>query len=160
MMSVDLWVLISFLIFFALLAYFGVHKTILGALDNRSTRIAQELDEARRLREEAQHVLAEYQRKRHEAEEEAQSIIQSARVEADRIAADARAKAEDFVSRRTRAAETKIAQAEAEAVNEVRSVAADAAVRAAEQVLRDQLRGGAADKVLADGLAEVRSKLH
>lgn len=160
MMSVDLWVLVSFLIFFALLAYFGVHKTIFGALDNRAARISQELEEARRLREEAQHVLADYQRKRHEAEEEAESLVASARVEADRIAAEARTKAEEFVARRTRMAETKIAQAEAQAVSEVRGAAADAAVRAAERVLSEQVRGETADQVLAAGLSEVRSKLH
>lgn len=160
MMSVDLWVLVAFVIFFLMLGYFGVHKTVLGALDNRAVRIAEELEEARRLREEAQQVLADYQRKRSEAEKEADEIVEAARAEADRIAADARTKAEEFVQRRTRMAETKIAQAEAQALAEVRGAAADAAVEASERVLSAQIKGATADDLLAKGLAEVRAKLH
>ena len=100
-----------------------------------------ELDEARRLKEEAQALLAQYQRKQREAEQEAAAIIAGAKAEAERLASEAKAKIEDFVARRTKMAETKIAQAEAQALADVRAAAADAAVAAAERVLRRHGQG-------------------
>src|SRR5215813_5692646 len=142
------WALVAFLLFFALLAWLGVHRTLITALDDRSTRIKAELDEARRLRDEAQSVLAEYQRKRGEAEREAESIITAARDEAERLAADAKEKVEDFVARRTKMAETKIVQAEAQAVADVRAAAAEAAVAAAEKILAETARGKVGDDLI------------
>src|SRR5919204_453266 len=101
----------SQLLWFAI--YMGLHRSILDALDQRSARIKAELDEALRLKEEAQKLLAEYQRRHQEAEREGEAIIASARTEAERVAAEAKAKMEDFVARRTKMADAKIGQAEA-----------------------------------------------
>src|SRR5690348_5508322 len=110
----EFWVAVAFVLFIGVLVKAGAPRVIIGALDDRRGRIKAELDEARRVREEAQALLAEYQRKRQEADREADSIIEAARAEAERAAADAKTKAEEFVTRRTKMAETKIAQAEAQ----------------------------------------------
>jgi F-type H+-transporting ATPase subunit b len=156
----ETWVALAFFVFVGLLAYVGVHKTIVAALDARRDRIRAELDEARRLKEEALALLAEYQRKRHEAEGEAQSIISDAKAEAERTAAEAKVKAEEFVTRRTKMAEAKIAQAESQAVAEVRAAAADAAVAAAEAILTEQAKGQVANELIAKGVEDVRKKLN
>src|ERR1700758_816323 len=116
----ETWVAIAFVVFLGLLAYIGVHRQLTKALDDRAARIKAELDEARKLRDDAAKLLADYQRKRQEAETEAQGIIAGAKAEAERMAADAKVKVEEFVTRRTQLAETKIAQAEAQAVADVR----------------------------------------
>jgi F-type H+-transporting ATPase subunit b len=118
------------------------------------------LDDARRLRDEAQALLAQYQSKRQEAEREAQSIIAGATAEAERLAIEARAKVEEFVARRTKLAETKIAQAEVQALADVRAVAADAAVAAAETILTQTAKGQIAQDLLAKGIEDVRKKLN
>ncbi|MEP7029320.1 MAG: ATP F0F1 synthase subunit B, partial [Pseudolabrys sp.] len=100
------WVAVAFVIFIGVLGYFGVHKMIAKSLDDRAGRIAAELDEARKLRDEAAKLLAEYQHKRQEAESEAQDIISGANAEAERLAIEAKAKIEEFVARRTKMAET------------------------------------------------------
>ena len=126
-----------------MLGYLGVHRMLAKSLDDRAARIKAELDEARRLRDEAAQLLAEYQRKRQAAEGEAQDIIAGAKAEAERLAVEAKAKIEDFVARRTKMAETKIAQAEAQAAADVRSAAAEAAVAAAEKILSAETQGQA-----------------
>ena len=146
--------------FVGVLVYFGVHKLDLGGIDERRDRIKAELDEARRLKEEAQALLAEYQRKQHEAEREAQAIIAGAKAEAERLAAEAKAKMEEFVARRTKMAETKIAQAEAQAVADVRAAAAEAAVAAAEKILSETVKGKVADELIAKGIDDVKGKLN
>ncbi len=156
----EFWVAIGFLIFIAVLLKLGVHRTVLGALDSRTARIQSELDEARRLREEAMAILAQYQRKRHEAEDEAQTIILNAKAEGERLATEARQKVEEFVARRTKMAETKIAQAEAQALAEVRSAAADAAVAAAEKILVQSSKGQVADDLIAQGIRDLKAKLN
>jgi F-type H+-transporting ATPase subunit b len=158
--TAEFWVLVSFVIFLGILGYVGVHKTILSALDARSKKISDDLDEARALREEAQKVLAEYERKRREAEGEAEAIIAAAKSEAERLAAEAKQKSEDFVARRTKMAEAKIAQAESQAVAEVRAIAADAAVKAAGEVLKKSATGKKGEELVTKGLKEVRTKLH
>src|ERR1700744_5063119 len=115
------WVAFGFFCFLALLVYLGVHRKLLATLDQRQTRIKSELDEARRLREEAQALLADFERKGREAESEAEAIIAGAKVEAERLAAEAKTRMEDFVTRRTKMAEDKIVQAEAQAMADVRS---------------------------------------
>ena len=131
MQETENWVALAFILFLALLVYLGVHRKITDSLDGRQARIKAELDEARQLKEEAQALLAEFQRKGREAEKEAEAIIAGAKAEAERIAAEAKTRMEDFISRRTKMAETKIIQAEAQALADVRSAAADAAVAAA-----------------------------
>jgi F-type H+-transporting ATPase subunit b len=154
------WVAIGFLCFIGLLFYLGVHRKLLDSIDARSTRIRSELDAARRLREEAQALLAEFERKGREAESEAEAIIAGAKAEAERLATEAKTKTEEFVARRTKMAEAKIAQAEAQAVADVRSAAADAAVVAAEKILTSAAKGKVAEDLLAAGIADVKQKLN
>src|SRR6266478_5249180 len=156
----EFWVAVAFVILMGVFAYFGVHRTILTALDHRSARIKAELDDARRLKDEAAKLLAEYQARRASAEREAQDIISSAKSEAERIASEAKAKMEDFVARRTKTAESKIALAEAQAVADVRAAATNAAVTAASTILTKSVKGEVADDLLAKGIAEVREKLN
>jgi F-type H+-transporting ATPase subunit b len=156
----ETWVAIAFLILMGVFAYVGVHRTVLSALDRRSARIKSELDDARRLKDEAAKLLADYRARHASAEREAQDIIASAKAEAERIAAEAKGKMEDFVARRTKAAESKIALAEAQAVADVRSAAADAAVAAASAILSKSVKGQVADDLLAKGVNEVRAKLN
>src|SRR5467141_427085 len=156
----ETWVAIAFIILMVVFAYLGVHRTVLKALDHRSERIKAELDDARRLKEEAAKLLAEYKARHASAEREAEDIIASAKAEAERIASEAKAKMEDFVARRTKTAESKIALAEAQALADVRAAAADAAVAAASTILSQSVKGEIADELLAKGIAEVRAKLN
>ena len=156
----EFWVAVAFVILMALFAYLGIHRTVLKALDNRADRIKAELDDARRLKDEAAKLLAEYKARHAKAEAEAQDIIASARAEAERIAVEAKAKMEDFVARRTKTAESKIALAEAQALSDVRAAAASAAVAAASTVLSQSVKGSVADDLLAKGIDEVRAKLN
>jgi F-type H+-transporting ATPase subunit b len=156
----EIWVAIGFVIFLGILVYVGVPGMLTKALDDRAKRVQAELDEARRLKDEAQKLLAEYQSKQKKAEAEAAGIIEGAKAEAERIAAEAKGKMEEFVARRTKMAETKIAQAEAQAVADVRAAAADAAVAAAEKILTDTVKGKVADDLIARGIGDVKSKLN
>src|ERR1700755_206287 len=159
-LEAEFWVAVAFVILMAIFAYVGVHRTVLKALDHRSERIKAELDDARRLKDEAAKRLAKYQARHASAEHEAQDIITNAKAEAERIAAEAKTKMEDFVARRTKTAESKIALAEAQAVADVRGAAADAAVRAASTILSQSVKGPLADDLLTKGIAEVRQKLN
>jgi F-type H+-transporting ATPase subunit b len=156
----EFWVAVAFVLLMVLFAYLGIHRTLLKALDHRGERIKAELDDARRLKEEAAKLLAEYKTKRASAEREADEIIANARAEAERIATEAKAKMEDFVVRRTKTAESKIALAEAQALADVRAAAADAAVTAASTILSQSVKGSVADDLLTKGIAEVRAKLN
>ena len=156
----EFWVAAAFIILMGVFAYFGVHRTVLTTLDHRSDRIKAELDDARRLKEEAAKLLAEYQARRAAAEREAQDILASAKAEAERIASEAKTKMEDFVARRTKTAESKIALAEAQALADVRAAAADAAVVAASTILSQTVKGSVAEDLLAKGITEVREKLN
>ena len=156
----ETWVAIAFVILMVVFAYVGVHKTVLKALDHRSERIKAELDDARRLKDEAAKLLGEYKARRASAEREAEEIISAAKAEAERIAAEAKIKLEDFVVRRTKTAESKIALAEAQAVADVRAAAADAAITAASTILSQSVKGSVADDLLAKGIAEVKAKLN
>ncbi|MGZ5876211.1 MAG: F0F1 ATP synthase subunit B family protein [Bradyrhizobium sp.] len=156
----EFWVAVAFVILMGVFAYFGVHHTVLKALDHRSERIKAELDDARRLKEEAAKLLAEYKARHATAEREAQDIIAAAKAEAERIASEAKTKMEDFVVRRTKTAESKIALAEAQALADVRAAAADAAVAAASTILSQSVKGPIADDLLAKSIAEVRKKMN
>jgi len=156
----EFWVAVAFVILMGVFAWVGVHRTVLKALDHRAERIKAELDDARRLKEEAAKVLAEYKARHATAEREAQEIVTNARAEAERIASEARTKMEDFVTRRTKTAESKIALAEAQALADVRAAAAEAAVAAASSVLSQSVKGPVADDLLVKGIAEVRQKLN
>jgi F-type H+-transporting ATPase subunit b len=156
----EFWVAVAFVILIGVFVYYGIHRTVLTTLDHRSDRIKAELDDARRLKDEAAKLLGEYQARHASAEREARNIIDSAKAEAERIAAEAKTKLEDFVARRTKTAESKIALAEAQAVADVRSAAANAAVTAASTILSQSVKGGVADDLLAKGIAQVRQKLN
>src|SRR5882724_9181461 len=160
LLEAETWVAVSFLIFVGILVYAGVPQLLINALDKRAKRVQAELDEARRLKEEAQKLLAQYQGKQSQAETEAAAIIEGAKAEAERIAAEAKVKMEEFVARRTKMAETKIAQAEAQAVADVRAAAAEAAVAAAEKILTVSVKGKVADDLIARGIGDVKAKLN
>jgi F-type H+-transporting ATPase subunit b len=156
----ETWVAIAFLIFVGIVIRLGAPQVLFKALDDRSIRIKAELDEALKLRKEAEGVLAEYRRRQGEAEHTAESIVLNARVEADRLAAEAKVKIEEFIARRTKMAETKIAQAEAQALADVRAAAADLAIAAAEAILVKTTHGAAAEALLTQGIGDLKAKLH
>ena len=156
----EFWVALGFFVFVGLLGYLGVHRMIAKTLDERAGRIKAELDEARKLKDDAAQLLADYRRKRDQAENEAQEIIAGAKAEAERLAAEAKVKIEEFVARRTKMAETKIAQAEAQAAADVRSAAAEAAVAAAAKVLSEETKGKLAGELIAKGIDDVRKMLN
>lgn len=160
MLEAEHWTAVATILFVLLLFYMGAHRWLIGALDARRARIQAELDEARRLREEAEALVAQYRAKRGEADKEAEAIIANARMEAERYAAEAKARMEEFVARRTQMAQTKIAQAEAQALADVRAAAADAAVAAAADILAGSTRGKVADDLIAQGIREVKAKLN
>jgi len=142
------------------LIYVGAHEMLLKLIDQRRDRIKAELDEATRLKEEAQALLARYQRKQREAEREAAEILAGANAEAERMMTEAGAKMEEFLARRTKMAETKIAQAEAQALADVRAAAAEAAVSAAERILTQVVKGEVAGRLIVKGIDDLKSKLN
>lgn len=158
-LEAEFWVAIAFLVFVVIIYYVGGFTQLTKGLDSRGTRIRSELEEARRLRVEAEGVLADYKRRHAEAEREAGAIVAAAREEAERASAEAHARMTDFVARRTAAAEAKIAQAEVQATAEVRAAAADAAVRVSETILRERVTGDAAQDLVRRSLGDVRTRL-
>ncbi|MGH6725163.1 MAG: ATP F0F1 synthase subunit B [Pseudolabrys sp.] len=159
-MEAEFWVALGFFVFLGLLGYLGIHRKIAQSLDDRAARIKAELDEAKKLKDDAAQLLADYRRKRGEAESEAQGIIAGAKAEAERLAAEAKVKIEEFVTRRTKIAEAKIAQAEAQAAADARSAAAEAAVAAAAKLLAQEAKGPLAGELIAKGIEDVRKKLN
>jgi F-type H+-transporting ATPase subunit b len=159
-LDAEFWVAVAFVVFLGVLGYLGVHRMMVKLIDQRRDRIKAELDEARRLKEEAQALLAQYQRKQREAEQEAAAIIAGASAEAARMMAEAKAKMEEFVARRSKMAEAKIAQAEAQALADVRAAAAEAAVGAAERILTQVVKGEVADRLIVKGIDDVKTKLN
>jgi F-type H+-transporting ATPase subunit b len=154
------WVFLGLLVFVGILVYMGVPAKLLAALDARTARIRTDLDDARRLREEAQALLGEYQRKRGEAEAEAAAIVAQARREAQAFAEEARARIGEYVERRTRAVEQRIAQAETQAVAEVRTRAVDVATAAAARLLGEHAKGKAGDELIERSIAALRKNLN
>jgi F-type H+-transporting ATPase subunit b len=154
------WALVGLILFLALIVYMKVPGQIAGALDKRAETIRTELDQARKLREEAQALLAEYQRKAREAEAEVEEIIDQAKREAEAFGVEARKKVEDYVASRTRMAEDKIAQAEAQALHEVRSLSADVAIAASQRILAARARGATAEALINRAIDDVKAKLH
>lgn len=159
-MDATFWATVALFIFIGVVFYLKAPAMIGKALDDRADRIRNELDQARKLREEAQQILAEYQRKRKEAEKEADEIVAAARHEAELLVAEAKQKTEDYVARRTLLAEQKIAQAERDAVNEVRSSAVDIAVEAARKLLGEAVDGKIAGDLFKSSLQDVKAKLN
>ena len=154
------WVLVGFLVFVGAAVYFKLPGLIGKALDDRAFTIKAELDQARRLREEAQALFVDYQRRQREAEKEAIEIVAHARDEAERLIREAHEELEATMNRRRQLAETKIAQAEAQAVKEVREAAVDLAIAAAASVLRQELQGDRAATVMDRAIGDVRKHLN
>ena len=158
--NVTFWVAVSLVLFVILLAYLKVPKMVTDMLDERAETIRKELEEAAALREEAQKLLAEYQRKQREAEKEAKDIVAQAKEEAQLLKAETERALEEQIERRTKLAEDKIAQAEIQALADVKEIAATAAAGAARRLLKDSLDDSTANKLIDDSLSEVKSKLH
>ncbi len=156
----EFWITAAFIGFIALAIYYRFHTHIGEALDKRAQSIKAQLEEARRLREEAETLLATYQRKRREAEREAEDIVAHAREESERQAAAAKKAMEEMIERRSRMAEEKIAQAEAEALKQVKVVAAEVATRVARRVIVDSLDEAKARDLIDQAIADLDKNLH
>jgi F-type H+-transporting ATPase subunit b len=156
----EFWVGVAFVAFFAVLLYYKVPALIAKALDDRAEGIRKELDEARRLREEAQNLLADYQKKHRNAGQEADAIVEQARRVAQLYAEETRTALGEALERRTRQAEEKIARAEAQAVDDVRAAAVDMAIAAAEKVLREKAAGAAGATLIDDTIRSLKGRLN
>ncbi|WP_036258338.1 ATP F0F1 synthase subunit B [Methylocapsa aurea] len=157
MFNEEFFVALGFAIFVALLGYLGVHKKISAALDDRGEKIKGQLDEAAKLRTEAEAVLASFERRRAEAEAEAAAVVAQAHAEAESLAKEAQVRLADFIQRRTKQAEEKIATAEAQAMAEVRSAAAEAATKAAEIVLKGEAQGAFGQELIGKNIADLKT---
>ena len=156
----EFWVAIGFVLVILLLVWKGVPKMIADMLDRRAAVIAAELAEAKRLRQEALAMLADYQRKAASAEAEAQSIVTEARADAARFAEESRANLNAQIARRAQAAQDKIAQAEAAAMNEIRGHAADAAVAAAQKLIAARMDEKRAGALIEGSIKDLGAKLN
>lgn len=153
------WAMICLLIVFALAIYLKLPKMIAKFLDSKIAKIEADLDEARRLREDAQALLAEYERKRKAAEAEAEEIVAAAKEEAERMTEEANLALQDLVARRTKSVEEKIAQAEAQAIAEVRARSADVAIEAARILLADQVKDAGGD-LIDESIKDVATRMN
>jgi F-type H+-transporting ATPase subunit b len=158
--TAEFWVAVSFVGFLVILIYYKIPALLAKALDERAAAIRKELDEARRLRDEAQNLLNDYQKKYRNAGLEAESIIEQARGEAQAYAKETRASLAESLERRTRQAEEKIARAEAQAVDEVRAAAVDTALAAAERILREKASGAAGAALIDDSIRGLKGRLN
>jgi len=156
----ETWVAVAFLLFVGLLIYAKVFPMLGKALDDRAANIRTELEEARKLREEAQSLLASYQRKKLEAEKEAEDIIARAEDEAGLLKTKAAKDLKDQIARRMKAVEDKISQAEADAIRDVRQSAADLAVTAARQVITASLDSDQHAALADEAISTLKTKLH
>ena len=159
-MDATFWVGAAFVLFIGILVYLKVPGMLTGALDERAKKISNDLAQARELREEAQVLLATYQRKQRDALKEAEEIIAHAKEETMREAEQAEKKLEEAVARRQQAALNKIALAEAQAEYEVRDTAIEIAIAAATAVVAQQVRGDRADALVDTAIQELRRHLN
>ncbi len=158
--NTDFIVLLAFLVFLAVLIYFKVPSILAGLLDKRAEQITSELNEAKSLREEAQALLASYERKQKEMQDQADRIVATARTEAAQAAEQAKADLQKSIARRLAAAEEQIASAQAGAVKEVRDRAITIAIAAAKEVLAKQMTAAEANKLIDASIKQVDAKLH
>lgn len=158
--NTDFIVLISFILFIGVLFYFKVPGMISKMLDDRSSGIQSELSEARALRDEAQALLASYERKHKEVQEQADKIVAQAKVDAEAAADQARADLARSIERRVASAEDQIASAQAGAIKDVRDSAVTVAIAAARDVIAKQMTAADGDKLVDDAIAQVETKLH
>ena len=155
----EFWVGAALLVFVAILVRVGVPGMAARALDGQARKIKDQLDEAARLRSEAEALLASIKLEREEAERTAARIVADAQAQAERINADARIKLQEQIRRRSELAERKIAQAEAQATAQVRAAAVDLAANVAETVLAGRLRGKRSDPLIDRGIEQMAQKL-
>ena len=160
LLNTDFVVLLGLIVFIGILVYFKVPGVIGSMLDKRAEGIRSELNEARRLREEAQTLLASYERKQKDVQAQADRIVASAKEEAKAAGKQARIDLDKSVARRLAAAEDQIASAQAAAVKEVRDQAATVAVAAAREVIAKQMTSAEGNKLIDDAIAQVEAKLH
>ncbi len=153
-------VLIGFILFLALVAYLKVPGLIGGMLDKRAEGIKSDLNEAKALREEAQTILASYERKQKEVQEQADRIVEAAKAEAEIAATQAKEDLKASIARRLAAADEQIASAQASAVKEVRDSAIAVAVAAAEDVIAKKLTAADGNALIEDAIKDVAAKLH
>lgn len=154
-----LWVAVGFVIFVA--GVFKVaKKAITGALDGRAEDIRNSLDQAASLREEAQQLLAEYQRKQRDAVKETEQMLSQARGEAERLAKAGAEKLEETLKRREQLAVEKIAQAEADAIREVRAISVDVAVAATRSLIASTMDDGKSGALVDEAISDLSKKLH
>ncbi len=158
--NTDFIVLVAFLVFIGVLVYFKVPAMLTGMLDKRAESIQAELDEARALREEAQTLLASYERKQREVQEQADRIVAAAKESARESAELAKADLEKSIERRVQAAQDQIASAEATAIKQVRDEAARVAISAAGDVIQKQMSDAKSASLIDDAIAAVKTKLH
>ncbi|GGG70503.1 ATP synthase subunit b 1 [Salipiger pallidus] len=158
--NTDFVVLLGFLLFLAVLAYFKVPQVLNKLLDKRSDDIRSELDEARGLREEAQKLLASYERKQKDVQVQAEGIVAAAKADAEKAAAQAKLDLDASIKRRLAAAEDQITSAQASAVKEVRDRAAEVAVAAARDVIAQQTSAADKNRMIDESISEVGAKLH
>ena len=156
----ELWVAVGLVLFFLILAFTGAFKMVGGALDAKAAKIQSELDEAARLRAEAEALLAQIRQEKADAEAQAAEMLKAAEADARVMEAEARAKLEETLARRQAVAERRIAQAEVQATAEVKAAAADLAARAAEQILAARLAGQKTDPLLDAAIAQLGSRLN
>lgn len=158
--NTDFVVLVAFLLFIGILLYFKVPGLVGKMLDGRATAIKAELDEARALREEAQSLLASYERKQKEVQEQADRIVASAKEEAERAAAAAKDDIASSITRRLTAAEEQIDAAQSAAVKDIRNQAVGVAVAAAQDVIAKQMDAKGTNALIDEAIAAVGEKLH
>ena len=156
----DFVVLIGFLLFLAILFYFNVPSMLMGMLDKRAEGIKAELDEARALREEAQSILANYERQSREVADQAERIVAQAKADAEAAAVEARAALERSIARRVKSAEDQIQSAEDKAVRSVRDRAVEVAIAAAAETIAKQMAAADANKMIDNAIGEVERRLH
>jgi F-type H+-transporting ATPase subunit b len=149
-------VAVSFFIFIGVLVYLGIHKKIASALDARALRISKELEEARRLREEAEKLLADYRRKLGDVVTEVDNIMALAAKQAETLAEETRQSLKEHVERRIKLAEQKIARAEMEAVRELRSDVVDIAIAAAQNLIVAELTPDRTKKLVSESIKAVK----
>ncbi len=158
--NTDFIVTIGFVLFIGILVYFKVPSLLMGMLDKRAEGIRNDLDEAKALRDEAQALLATYERRQREVQEQADRIVAHAKDEAVLAGEQAKADLEKSIARRIAAAEDQIASAQAGAIKEVRDRAIAVAIEAARDVIAKQMTAKDAAKSIDDAIAEVGQKLH
>ena len=151
---------LALVIFLGIVLWAGAHKKAGAALDARAAQISKDISDARKLREEAEALLAEYKQKKLDAEKEAVGIISQAKADAAAFAEDAKKKLADSLTRRTKQAEQKIAQAEAAAIKDVRAAATDLAIKAASSIIADGAKGKGGENLIAESIAAVKSRLN